>query len=251
MRSVLIAATFVTVRYFSFPTNTQPLAPSPQAAPAALPLPDKPSLVVLPFDNLSKDPAQDYFSNGITEVLTSDLSRISSLFVIARNTAFTYQGKPVNLQAVGKELGVRYVLQGSVQKAGEQIRIVTQLLDTTYIQISARSISGQSWAISQKKEPFWASDKLRLSDGRNLEHWTLASRCICREQAHSPWNRRLFSSREDSYGQNIAATGGIRMRGALIRERSVLIEGAREAGACPSLHLLNSTRITSRSTYPR
>jgi adenylate cyclase len=80
---------------------------------------------------MSKDPAQDYFSNGITEVLTSDLSRISSLFVIARNTAFTYQGKAVNIQAVGKDLGVRYVLEGSVQKAGEQIRIVTQFIDTT------------------------------------------------------------------------------------------------------------------------
>jgi TolB-like protein/predicted Zn-dependent protease len=80
---------------------------------------------------MSKDPEQDYFSNGITEVLTSDLSRISSLFVIARNTAFTYQGKPVNIQAVGQELGVRYVLEGSVQKAGEHIRIVTQLIDTT------------------------------------------------------------------------------------------------------------------------
>jgi TolB-like protein len=128
---VLIAATFVTVRYFSLPTTPPPLAPSPQAAPAALPLPDKPSLVVLPFDNMSKDPAQAYFSNGITDVLTSDLSRISSLFVIARNTAFTYQGKPVNIQAVGKELGVRYVLEGSVQKAGEHIRIVTHLIDTT------------------------------------------------------------------------------------------------------------------------
>ena len=128
---VLIAATFVTVRYFSFPPNPQPSAPSTQAAPAALPLPDKPSIVVLPFDNMSKDPEQDYFSNGITEVLTSDLSRISSLFVIARNTAFTYKGKAVNIQAVGKELGVRYVLEGSVQKAGEQVRIVTQLIDTT------------------------------------------------------------------------------------------------------------------------
>src|SRR5262245_54319348 len=80
---------------------------------------------------MSKDPEQDYFSNGITEVLTSDLSRISSLFVIARNTAFTYKGKPVNIQDVGKELGVRYVLEGSVQKAGEHIRIVAQLIDTT------------------------------------------------------------------------------------------------------------------------
>jgi adenylate cyclase len=80
---------------------------------------------------MSKDSEQDYFSNGITEVLTSDLSRISSLFVIARNTAFSYKGKSVNVQDVGKELGVRYVLEGSVQRAGEQVRIVAQLIDTT------------------------------------------------------------------------------------------------------------------------
>ncbi|NOT53507.1 MAG: tetratricopeptide repeat protein, partial [Deltaproteobacteria bacterium] len=87
--------------------------------------------VVLPFDNMSKDPEQDYFSNGITEVLTSDLSRIASLFVIARNTAFTCKGKAVNMQDLGKELGVHYVLEGSVQKANDQVRIVTQLIDTT------------------------------------------------------------------------------------------------------------------------
>jgi TolB-like protein/Flp pilus assembly protein TadD len=80
---------------------------------------------------MSGDPQQDYFSNGITEVLTSDLSRISSLFVIARNTAFTYKGKAINVQEVRKELGVRYVLEGSVQKAGEQVRITAQLIDTT------------------------------------------------------------------------------------------------------------------------
>jgi TolB-like protein/Flp pilus assembly protein TadD len=101
-----------------------------EAQPPLLPLPDKLSLVVLPLDNMSGDPQQDYFSNGITEVLTSDLSRISSLFVIARNTAFTYKGKAINVQEIGKELGVRYVLEGSVQKAGDQVRIVVQLIDT-------------------------------------------------------------------------------------------------------------------------
>ena len=80
---------------------------------------------------MSEDPKQDYFSNGITEVLTSDLSRISSLFVIARNTAFTYKGKAANIQDIGKELGVRYVLEGSVQRASDQVRIVVQLVDTT------------------------------------------------------------------------------------------------------------------------
>jgi TolB-like protein/class 3 adenylate cyclase len=128
---VLIAATFVTVRYFSFPTNTQPLAPSTQAAPAALPLPDKPSIVVLPFVNMSKDPEQEYFSDGLTEDLTSDLTRISSLFVIARNSAFTYKGKAVKVQDVGREMGVRYVLEGSVQKADQHVRITAQLIETT------------------------------------------------------------------------------------------------------------------------
>ena len=129
---LLIAATIVAVRYLSSPTpSTQPLAPSTQAAPAALPLPDKPSLVVLPFVNMSKDPEQEYFSDGLTEVLTGDLSKISSLFVIARNSAFTYKGKAVKVQDMGKEMGVRYVLEGSVQKAGQQVRIAAQLIDAT------------------------------------------------------------------------------------------------------------------------
>jgi adenylate cyclase len=125
---LLIAGTLLTVRYFPFPVRNSELT-TPNSQP--LPLPDKPSIVVLPFDNMSNDPEQDYFSNGITEVLTSDLSRISSLFVIARNTAFTYKGKATNVGAIGKELGVRYALEGSVQKASEQVRIVAQLIDTT------------------------------------------------------------------------------------------------------------------------
>jgi adenylate cyclase len=129
---VLFVGVITTTWYLArSPLSPQHSVLGTQAAPAALPLPDKPSIVVLPFDNMSKDPEQDYFSNGITEVLTSDLSRISSLFVIARNTAFTYKGKATNVQAIGKELGVRYVLEGSVQKAADQVRIVAQLIDTT------------------------------------------------------------------------------------------------------------------------
>jgi adenylate cyclase len=94
-------------------------------------LPDKPSIVVLPFVNLSKDPDQEYFSDGITEDLTSDLSQLSNLFVIARNSAFTYKGKAVKVQDVSKELGVRYVLEGSVRKADDQVRISAQLIDAT------------------------------------------------------------------------------------------------------------------------
>ncbi len=96
-----------------------------------LPLPDKPSIIVLPFVNMSEDPKQDYFSDGITEDITSDLSKISSLFVIARNSAFTYKGKAVKVQEVSREMGVRYVLEGSVRKADNQVRVTAQLIDAT------------------------------------------------------------------------------------------------------------------------
>jgi adenylate cyclase len=97
--------------------------------PANPPLPDIPSIAVLPFVNLSDDPAQEYFSDGITEDLTTDLSRNPYLFVISRNSAFTYKGKPVKVEEVGRELGVRYVLEGSVRKAGDRLRITAQLID--------------------------------------------------------------------------------------------------------------------------
>ena len=82
-----------------------------------LPLPDKPSIAVLPFDNMSGDPEQEYFSDGITEEIITALSKTPKLFVIARNSSFTYKGKPVNVQQVGRELGVRYVLGGKCSKS--------------------------------------------------------------------------------------------------------------------------------------
>jgi adenylate cyclase len=95
-----------------------------------LPLPDKPSIAVLPFENMSGDTEQGYFADGITEDITTALSRISGLFVIARNSAFTYKGKLVDVRQVGRELGVRYLLEGSVRKAGDRLRITGQLVDT-------------------------------------------------------------------------------------------------------------------------
>ena len=92
-------------------------------------LPDKPSIAVLPFVNMSGDPEQEYFSDGMTEDLITDLSKISGLFVIARNSVFTYKGNPVKIQQVSKDLGVRYVLEGSVRKAGDRVRITAQLVD--------------------------------------------------------------------------------------------------------------------------
>jgi len=95
----------------------------------AFPLPDRPSIAVLPFDNLSEDPKQEYFSDGLTEEIISALSSVPKLFVIARNSTFTYKGKPVKVQQVSEELGVRYVLEGSVRKAGDKIRVTAQLID--------------------------------------------------------------------------------------------------------------------------
>jgi TolB-like protein/Flp pilus assembly protein TadD len=95
----------------------------------AFPLPDKPSIAVLPFTNLSGDPEQEYFSDGIADDLITDLSKISNLFVIARNSAFAYKGKSVKISQVAEELGVRYVLEGSVRRAKDQVRINAQLID--------------------------------------------------------------------------------------------------------------------------
>jgi adenylate cyclase len=94
-----------------------------------LPLPDKPSIAVLPFENMSGDPDQEYFSDGLTEQVIMGLSKISNLFVIARNSTFTYKGKSVKIQQVGRELGVKYVLEGSVQRAADRVRISAQLID--------------------------------------------------------------------------------------------------------------------------
>jgi len=95
----------------------------------AYPLPEKPSIAVLPFDNLSGDPKQDYLADGISENIITALSYIPQMFVIARNSSFTYKGKPVKVQQVSEELGVRYILEGSVLKSGDKIRITAQLID--------------------------------------------------------------------------------------------------------------------------
>ena len=96
----------------------------------ALTLPDKPSIAILPFTNLSSDPEQDYFADGMAEDIITALSRFKALFVIARNSSFTYKARAVDVKQVGRELGVRYVLEGSVRKAANRVRITGQLVDT-------------------------------------------------------------------------------------------------------------------------
>ena len=111
------------------PPHTHASIPPPPRP--ALAIPDKPSIAVLPFSNMSGDREQDYFSDGITTDLITDLSRLPGLFVIASNSTFTYKAKPTKLQDVSKELGVKYVLEGGVRKAGDQVRITVQLADAT------------------------------------------------------------------------------------------------------------------------
>jgi len=107
-----------------------PTASSRQTTGEALALPDKPSIAVLPFDNMSGDPEQEYFSDGMTEDIITALSRLRWLFVIARNSSFTYKGKAIDIKQVGRELGVRYVLEGSVRKSGNRVRVTAQLIET-------------------------------------------------------------------------------------------------------------------------
>src|SRR5205823_1118267 len=104
-------------------------AGSIKPAPIPLALPDKPSIAVLPFQNMSGDLEQEYFVDGMVEEIITALSRIRWLFVIARNSTFTYKGQAVDVKQVGRELGVRYVLEGSVRKGGNQVRITGQLID--------------------------------------------------------------------------------------------------------------------------
>ena len=132
--SLAVAAAVVLVVAMGGALWWQPWAPDVEPASAermALPLPDKPSIAVLAFDNMSDDSSQEYFADGIAEDIITDLSKISGLFVIARNSSFTYKGKPVKVRQVAEDLGVRYVLEGSVRRSGDRVRITAQLIDTS------------------------------------------------------------------------------------------------------------------------
>ena len=117
------------VRVYRVGDRARPIAQPLSAAPSALPLPDKPSIAVLPFSNMSSDPEQESFADGIAENVITALSRYPSLFVIARNSCFTYKGRTVDVKQIGRELGVRYVLEGSLRKAGNRIRVTAQLVE--------------------------------------------------------------------------------------------------------------------------
>jgi TolB-like protein/class 3 adenylate cyclase len=118
--------------------------PKPAPTPTALPLPDKPSIAVLPFQNMSGDPEQEYFADGVVEDIITALSSFKSLFVIARNSSFTYKGKAIDIKQVGRELGVRYVLEGSVRRSAGRVRISGQLIEAaTSAHLWAEKIDGE------------------------------------------------------------------------------------------------------------
>jgi len=123
---------------FRFVGEVSQTSPAAAASASALPLPDKPSIAVLSFTNMTGDPDNDYFGDGIAEDVITNLSRNPFLFVIARNSSFTYKGRPVEVRQIGRELGVRYVLEGSVQRAGSHVRITAQLIDA--------AAGGHMWA---------------------------------------------------------------------------------------------------------
>ena len=117
------------LRVYALSPDWLPLTPA-RSATGGLTLPNKPSIAVLAHDNMSSDREQEYFADGVVEDIITALSRFRGLFVIARNSSFAYKGQSVNVREVGRELGVRYILEGSVRKAGSRLRITGQLIDT-------------------------------------------------------------------------------------------------------------------------
>ena len=126
-----VRAFIATLKSGEKPPAPDEMVSASEATPSGPQIPDEPSIAVLPFTNMSNDPEQEYFSDGITEDIITALSKISSMLVIARNSTFIYKGKAVDVKQVGRDQGVRYVLEGGVRKAGNRVRITAQLIDTT------------------------------------------------------------------------------------------------------------------------
>jgi adenylate cyclase len=170
------------------PRPVQPTVMIHANSPAIQPTAPRLSIVVLPFSNLSNDPEQEYFADGITDDLTTDLSRISGSFVIARNTAFTYKEKPVDIQQIGRDLRVHYVLEGSVRRTGDQVRVNVQLIDAeTGAHIWADRIDTDRSSLAEAQNEITG----RLAWTLNIELFSDANRKIERERAIHPDARDL------------------------------------------------------------
>lgn len=180
----------------------------------AFPLPDKPSIAVLPFDNLTGDPKQEYFSDGITEEIITALSKNPRLFVIGRNSVFTYKDKPVKIQQVSEDLGVRYVLEGSVRKAEDRVRITAQLVDAT----TGNHIWSERYDL-KLKDIFAIQDDITLEimnavhinllEGEQVRHW----------HTHGTTNLQAYEKIWQARGMKYKGT-----KGSLTRNRRLLEE---------------------------
>ena len=170
---IVIAGTFAIWNFYFRPPRIEPASVDEMA----FPLPDRPSIAVLPFDNMSGDPKQEYFSDGLTEQIITTLARYPRLFVIARQSSFSYKGKPVKVQQVAEELGVQYVLEGSVQKSGDRVRITAQLIDA----ITGHHIWSERYD-RELKDIFDLQDEItikvmngmvaELTEGEQARRWT-------------------------------------------------------------------------------
>ncbi|MCG8543932.1 MAG: tetratricopeptide repeat protein [Alphaproteobacteria bacterium] len=198
---------------FKNPTDTERLVDALRSAGfpdrPPLPVPDKPSIAVLPFDNMSGDPEQAYFANGLAEDLITDLSRIAGLFVIARNSSFAYKGRQVDLRTIARELGVKYVLEGSVRRVGETVRINAQLIDA--------ETGGHLWAErydGELADIFALQDRItsRIVDGlklhlTNAELTSIATANKVKPEAYDLFlrARELYRTLDvDNYKQSLA-----------------------------------------------
>jgi adenylate cyclase len=167
----------------------------------ALPQPDKPSIAVLPFENMTGDPKQEYFVDGFTEQIITSLAKSSSLFVISRNSSFTYKGKPVKVQKVSEELGIRYVLEGSIQRSGDRVRINAQLID---------AVSGEHrWSENYDRS---MEDIFALQDEINLKILTALQVTLTTGEQARVWAKgtknldaylKLMQARENLYQINL------------------------------------------------
>ena len=149
--------------------RSQPPQTSPEQAVPFLSLSDRPSIAVLPFANMSGDPEQEYFADGMAEEIITALSRCKWLFVIARNSSFTYKGKTVDVRQVGRELGVRYVLEGSVRRGGDRLRFAGQLIDATSgAHLWADRFDGEITDVFSLQDRFTASAVAAIEPNFNL-----------------------------------------------------------------------------------
>ena len=185
--------------------GSAPPADVASKASMAFPLPDKPSIAVLPFANMSSDAGQEHFADGMTDDLITDLSKSSALFVIARNSTFFYKGKPVKISQVAEELGVRYVLEGSVQRAGDQVRVNAQLIDAlTGGHVWADRFNGSVTDIFAAQDEFVSKIvealqvTLTKTEKEEIEH-AKPSNIAAKEAFERGWNLYLRFNLKDSF----------------------------------------------------